>query len=117
MWIVFLSDCSKKHTIYQVLKQFDLFYLQYPSLLHLTYSTVCTLLSQLLLATLLTTLLTTLLPPSYLILTMAGSLYSIVPEHEVLRVLHRRVLEQFTARQKVLHMKYTYNGLKQNVSK
>lgn len=41
----------------------------------------------------------------------------VVPEHEVQKILHRRVLEQFTLRQKLLNLKYTYNALKNNVSK
>ena len=45
-----------------------------------------------------------------------GSHLGVVPEHEVQKVLHRRVLEQFTVRQRMLNMKYTYNGLKRNVS-
>lgn len=40
----------------------------------------------------------------------------VVPEHEVQKILHRRVLEQFTLRQKLLNLKYTYNALKNNVS-
>jgi hypothetical protein len=39
-----------------------------------------------------------------------------VPEHEVQKILHRRVLEQFMIRQKMLHMSYTYRALKNNVS-
>lgn len=40
----------------------------------------------------------------------------VVPEHEVQKILHRRVLEQFTIRQKLLSMKFSYNNLKNNVS-
>jgi len=49
-------------------------------------------------------------------LFFTGSHLGVVPEHEVQKVLHRRVLEQFTVRQRMLNMKYTYNGLKRNVS-
>lgn len=40
----------------------------------------------------------------------------VVPEHEVQKILHRRVLEQFVLRQKMLSMKYLFTSLANNVS-
>ena len=40
----------------------------------------------------------------------------VVPEFEVQKILHRRVLEQFMERQKMLMMKYHYKALVDNVS-
>lgn len=38
-----------------------------------------------------------------------------VPEHEVQKILHRRVLEQFLVRQRQLILQYSYKHLRNNV--
>jgi hypothetical protein len=40
----------------------------------------------------------------------------VVPEHEVQKILHRRVLEQFLMRQKHLILQFSYKSLRNNVS-